>query len=102
LRKAHPAFRLPSQELIAQHLHFLPGTPAGTIGYQLVDHAGGDQWQTITVLFNGTRQAATMPVPAGKYSTVLRGMELNQHGLGPVVSSGTVQVPGYEALVLVQ
>ena len=102
LRKAHPAFRLPSQELIAQHLHFLPGTPAGTIGYQLVDHAGGDQWQTITVLFNGTGQAATMPVPAGKYSTVLRGMELNQHGLGPVVSSGTVQVPGYEALVLVQ
>ncbi|TVT39547.1 type I pullulanase [Hymenobacter setariae] len=102
LRKAHPAFRLPSQELIAQHLKFLPGTPAGTIGYQLVEHAGGDTWQTITVLFNGTGQAASLPVPIGKYSAVLRGMEINQHGLGPIMSSGTVEVPGYSALVLVQ
>jgi pullulanase len=102
LRKAHPAFRLPTQELITQHLKFLPGVPAGTIGYQLVGHAGGDTWQTITVLFNGTGQAATLPVPAGKYSTVLRGMEINQHGLGAVVSSGAVEVPRYSALVLVQ
>jgi pullulanase len=102
LRKAHPAFRLPSQELIAQHLKFLPGTPAGTIAYQLIDHAGGDQWQTITVLFNGTGQAATVPVPAGNYSVVLRGLAINQHGLGQVVSSGTVEVPAYSALVLVQ
>jgi pullulanase len=102
LRKAHPAFRLPSQELIAQHLKFLPGVPAGTIAYQLVDHAGGDTWQTITVLFNGTGQAATLPVPIGKYSTVLRGLEVNQHSLGSVVSSGAVEVPRYSALVLVQ
>jgi pullulanase len=102
LRRAHPAFRLPSQELIAQHLKFLPGVPAGTIAYQLVDHAGGDQWQTITVLFNGTGQAATLPVPAGNYSAVLRGLDINQHGLVPVVSSGTVEVAAYSALVLVQ
>jgi pullulanase len=102
LRKAHPAFRLPSQELIAQHLYFLPGIPAGTIAYQLIDHAGGDQWQTITVLFNGTGQAATVPVPAGRYSAVLRGMEINQRGLESVVSGGTVEVAAYSALVLVQ
>jgi pullulanase len=102
LRKAHPAFRLPSQELIAQHLKFLPGTPAGTIAYQLVDHASGDQWQTITVLFNGTRQAATVPVPTGNYSAVLRGMEINQRGLGSVASTGTVEVAAYSALILVQ
>jgi len=102
LRRAHPAFRLPSQELIAQHLYFLPGVPTGTIGYQLVDHAGGDQWQTITVLFNGTGQAATVPVPAGNYSAVLRGLAINQRGLGAVVSSGSVEVAAYSALVLVQ
>lgn len=102
LRRAHPAFRLPSQELIAQHLQFLPGVPAGTIGYQLVGHAGGDQWQTITVLLNGTGQVATVPVLAGTYSAVLRGLEINQHGLGAVISNGAVQVPAYSALVLVQ
>jgi hypothetical protein len=33
---------------------------------------------------------------------VLRGLEINQHGLGPVVSSGAVEVPGYSVMVLVQ
>jgi pullulanase len=88
--------------LIAQHLKFLPGAPAGTIAYQLLDHAGGDQWQTITVLFNGNGQAAAVPVPAGTYSAVLRGMEINQRGLDSVVSTGTVEVAAYSALVLVQ
>jgi pullulanase len=103
LRRTHPAFRLPTQELIAEHLKFLPGLPAGTIGYQLVDHAGGDSWQTITVLFNGSRQAATLHVPAGSYKPVLRGLDINQRGLGPTVGgSGQVEVPGSTALVLVQ
>ena len=102
LRRAHPAFRLPTQELIAEHLRFLPGLPEGTIGYQLVDHAGGDNWQTITVLFNGCGQNMTLPVPAGRYSAVLRGLDINQHGLGAVESSGTVEVAGNTALVLVQ
>ncbi|RZK35609.1 MAG: DUF3372 domain-containing protein, partial [Hymenobacter sp.] len=102
LRKAHPAFRLPTQELIAKHLQFAPSTPAGTIAYQLVDHAGGDQWQTITVLFNGTNKAAAVPVPAGSYSMVLRGMEISQRGLGAVTSTGAVEVAAYSALVLAQ
>ncbi|RZK23984.1 MAG: DUF3372 domain-containing protein [Hymenobacter sp.] len=102
LRKAHPAFRLPTQELIAKHLQFLPGVPAGAIGYQLVDHAGGDQWQTITVLFNGTEKPAALPVPTGSYSVVLRGMEVNQRGLEAMPSTGTLEVPAYSALILVQ
>jgi len=103
LRKAHPAFRLPTQELIAQHLKFLPGLPAGTIGYQLTDHAGGDTWQTITVLFNGTSQPTALPVPAGSYQVVLRGLDIKQSGLAQLAATGgKVTVPGSTALVLVQ
>ena len=103
LRKAHPAFRLPTQELIARHLEFLPGLPPGTIGYRLKDHAGGDAWQTITVLFNGGRQPATVPVPAGSYKVVLRGLEIKQSGLETLsAGAGGVAVPGSTALVLVQ
>ncbi|AMR29879.1 hypothetical protein A0257_20405 [Hymenobacter psoromatis] len=103
MRRAHPAFRLPSQELIAQHLEFLPGLPPGTIAYQLKDHAGGDVWQTITVLFNGQRQPATVPVPAGSYKVVLRGLEIKPSGLEMLsAEAGGVAVPGYSALVLVQ
>jgi pullulanase len=77
--------------------------PPGTIGYQLTDHAGGDAWQTITVVFNGLRQPATVPVPAGSYKVVLRGLDIKQSGL-EVISAGAsgITVPGSTALILVQ
>jgi len=103
LRRAHPAFRLPSQALIARHLVFLPGLPPGTLGYQLLDHAGQDRWATITVLFNGTATAATLPVPPGQYRAVLRGMAINPAGLDAVeVGANGVSVPGSSALILVR
>ncbi|RSK50804.1 type I pullulanase [Hymenobacter rigui] len=104
LRKAHPAFRLPTQELIQQHLEFLPNLPATTIGYRLKNHAGGDEWNTIVVLFNGNRQPARLPVPAGRYTVVLSGSEINQKGLRPldVAAEATVEVPASSTLILVQ
>ena len=103
LRRAHPAFRLPTQALIARHLRFLPNLPAGTVGYQLLDHAGDDKWDTITVLFNGTRAPATLPLPAGKYRVVLRGQQIDERGLGKLrVRSGTTVVPASSALLLVR
>ena len=103
LRRAHPAFRLLTQAAIAEHLVFLPGLPPGTIGYQLVGHAGGDAWQTITVLFNGTGRPATVPVPPGSYKVVLRGLEIKQSGLDTLRAEASgVAVPGSTALVLVQ
>ncbi|MCR5888381.1 DUF3372 domain-containing protein [Hymenobacter sp. J193] len=105
LRRAHPAFRLPSQAAIQEHLEFLPNVPANTIGYRLKDHAGGDEWNTITVLFNGNRQPASLTVPGGKYSVVLAGKEINPKGIRPLEVAGvsaTVEVPASSALILVQ
>ncbi|WP_375419371.1 type I pullulanase [uncultured Hymenobacter sp.] len=103
LRRAHPAFRLPTQELVARHLVFLPGLPPGTIAYQLREHAGGDAWQTITVVFNGTKAPAAVPIPAGAYKVVLRENEVKASGLGRL-EAGTVpiSVPASSALVLAQ
>ncbi len=103
LRRAHPAFRLPTQELIARHLVFLPGLPPGTLGYQLLDHAGQDRWASITVLFNGTAAPAALPVPPGQYRAVLRGMAINPAGLDKVeVGTAGLSLPGSTALILVQ
>ena len=103
LRRAHPAFRLPTAALVQQHLEFLPGPPPGTIAYQLKDHAGGDAWRTIVVLLNGNRTTASIPVPAGKYRVVLRGDQIDTQGLGQVeATGGTVQLPASSAMILVQ
>lgn len=102
MRRAHPAFRLPTQELIARHLRFLPDLPTGTVGYQLLDKAGGDPWRTITVLFNGNRAAATLPLPAGRYTVVLRGQELSEQGLETMQINGNTGLPASSALILVQ
>jgi pullulanase len=105
LRRAHPAFRLSTQELVQQHLEFLPNLPATTIGYRLKDHAGGDAWNSIVVLFNGNRQAASLPIPGGRYSVVLAGDQISQQGIRTVEGAGetlTVEVPASSALILVQ
>ncbi len=101
LRRAHPAFRLPTAELIQQHLEFLPGTPPGLIAYQLKNHAGGDTWPGIVVVFNGNRAAAGLPLPRNTYKVILRGDQLNEDGLDVLEVTSGVQVPGSSALILV-
>ena len=102
LRRAHPAFHLSSAELIQQHLEFLPSTPPGTIAYQLKDHAGGDAWGNITVIFNGNKSAADISLPRGTYKIVLRGNQLNEKGLDVLEVASGVQVSSNSALILVQ
>ena len=102
LRRAHPAFRLPSAALIQQHLEFLPSTPPGTIAYQLKDHAGGDAWGNITVIFNGNKSVADISLPRGTYKIVLRGNQLNEEGLDVLEVASGVQVSSNSALILVQ
>ncbi|MDO7876125.1 type I pullulanase [Hymenobacter sp. ASUV-10] len=104
LRRGHPAFRLVSQELIAKHLEFLPGLPANTIGYQLKEHAGGDPWQNIILLFNGNRTPTTVPLPAGRYRVVLRGEQINDQGIEQLdhPAGATLTLPASTALILVQ
>ncbi|WP_426061621.1 type I pullulanase [Hymenobacter sp. B1770] len=103
LRAAHPAFRLPTTELVQRHLEFLPNVPAGTIAYRLKDHAGGDTWQNIVVIFNGNRTPANVPIPDGKYTVVLSGDQLKEKGIGRVEQAGAaLQVPASSAMILVQ
>ncbi|WP_207891027.1 type I pullulanase [Hymenobacter edaphi] len=103
LRRAHPAFRLPTQALVARHLEFLPDVPAGTIAYRLRGHAGGDKWDNIVVVFNGNRAPARVPVPAGRYTVVLRGLDVNEQGLEKLdQAQQPLTVPASSALILVQ
>lgn len=103
LRRNHPAFRLPTAALIAQHVQFLP-SPAGIIAYQIKGHAGGDRWGDVTLIFNGNRTSTQVPLPAGTYQTVLKGDKINELGLGTltVANGAPLTIDASSALILTQ
>lgn len=68
LREAHPAFRMTSTADIQQHLQFLP-SPANTVEYELTNHANGDAWSNIVVIYN-PGPAATFSLPVGQWNVV--------------------------------
>ena len=63
LRKEHPAFRMINAEQIRKHLKFSSDYQTGVISYQLVDHANGDIWKTILLVFNGNRNSVKFTIP---------------------------------------
>lgn len=70
-RKAHPAFSMPNNDMIQRDLHFLPSTDPQLITYTLNDHANGDQWRKILVVFNGSEEEKNLSLPDGQWHTAL-------------------------------
>ena len=51
LRKEHPAFRMTSGDEVREHLVF-KREEEGLISYEISDHANGDSWKNILVIYN--------------------------------------------------
>ena len=98
LRKNHPAFRLGDAELVRKHLRFLPVKPC-LVGFVLQNHAGGDVWNNIIVILNGSRETQEVDIPAGNYTVVLCDDTINEQGLGRM-QGGKVTVDAQRALIL--
>jgi pullulanase len=98
LRKAHPAFRMPSAEMINKNLSFLKTDP-GVIAYQVSNNANGDRWRNILVILNGNTGASTIHLPAGKWTMVADGDQIDQNGIITGLQN-TLQVNGTSAYIL--
>ena len=98
LRKAHPAFRMPSAEMINKNLSFLKTDP-GVIAYQISNNANGDGWKNILVILNGNAGGSTFNLPAGKWTIVSDGDQINQKGIITGLQN-TLQVNGTSAYIL--
>lgn len=61
LRKNHPAFRMISSDQIREHLIFSEDYMPGVASYVLVNHANGDEWRTILIVFNGNTHSIQFP-----------------------------------------
>ena len=99
LRKNHPAFRMPSAAMIRQHLKFIENSDPGLIEYQLSNHANGDQWKDILVLFNGNKEEVNLNLPAGNWVLVADADQIDEKGIQKVTSS-TITIAATSANIL--
>lgn len=98
LRKAHPAFRLGSAELVRQHLEFLP-VEEGLVAFRLKDNAGGDAWRDIYVVLNANKYACMVDVPEDAYTSVVAVGKVNLDGIRSTTTS-KLEVPAQSALIV--
>ncbi|PRY04643.1 pullulanase [Pontibacter ummariensis] len=98
LRKAHPAFRMPSADMVNKHLHFTVSEP-GLIGYQIRDHAHNDKWKNIRVYYNARKSPAAIKLD-GAWQVSVSGQDIDLKGSRTVKDK--VVVPPVSMLVLFQ
>ena len=98
MRKAHPAFRLGSAELVRKHLEFLP-TQDCLVAFRLKNHAGGDKWNNIYVVLNGSTNLQSVNIPKGKYTIVANNGVIDEAGIGEM-EGGEVMIDAQTALIL--
>ncbi|WP_207432614.1 type I pullulanase [Sabulibacter ruber] len=98
LRKAHPAFWMPTTQQVSQHLEFLTSEP-GLVGYKLKDNAHGDSWKNILVYYNARETATDIPLE-GDWTVAVEGETIKLKGGRKVKDS--IAVPPVSMLILYQ
>lgn len=96
MRKAHPAFRMTTNEEIRQHIHFDDTAPAGTIIYSIDGSAMNDSWKKIWIAFNGSDTAKKLSLPVGNWSTAM------DTGTEERTEAGYVGIKKYSSIILYQ
>ena len=86
LRRQHPAFRMSDSKMVGEKLFFFPKYIPGIIAYMLRDHANGDSWKNIVLLFNGNNYSVEYDIPAKKWLIVAQNGEIQPHGIGHVTT----------------
>ena len=98
LRKEHPAFRMTTAEQVARHIRF-DKTEPGLISYSLIDHANGDSYKEIKVIFNGSEENRQIKVPKGNWTILAEDGRINASGLA-TSKGGKLTVAPTSALIL--
>ena len=96
LRKAHPAFRMYTKEMVDKHFHFIDKTPDNLIAYVLKDNANGDSWKNILVVLNSSPDDQVIEL-VGQWSVVVFGCEAGTEMIK--LDTNKMTVPGISILV---
>ena len=99
LRHQHPAFRMKSAEMVREKLRFLNHYIPGTIVYELCDHANGDSWKRILVMFNGNNYSVEYEIPTERWTIIAQNGEIYPSGVGHV-TTGKVRLHPVSMMLL--
>ncbi|MDD4969613.1 MAG: type I pullulanase [Paludibacter sp.] len=99
LRKAHSAFRLPTQELVQQHLKFINTGIPNVVAYMLTNHVNDEVWKDILVIFNGNRRPAEVEIPEGEWELVCHDGIINLSGISLVKNTNFI-IPASSASIM--
>ncbi|MCG2460527.1 type I pullulanase [Flavobacteriaceae bacterium F89] len=97
LRKEHPAFRMRTGDEVRKNLEFKT-CENGLIGYQISNHANGDTWKNIYVIYNARPEVVDYKLP-GKWSLAVVGDSFNTN---TTTVEGVLKVPARSMLIAFQ
>lgn len=103
LRKAHPAFRMTDAKEIAKNLIFDKIDSSKTpnlISYSLKNHAGGDSWEEIKLIFNGADKAQTIDIKKGNWDIVARDGKISPKAELGTFKGGKTEIAPYSAFII--
>ncbi len=103
IRKNHPAFHMPTSEMIRQAIEFYDTGDNLLLQYGIDGTLVGDTWQKILVIANGHRESVDVQVPGkGEWTLALDGMIIDENGLRNIEAGRRINVPPSSAMILFQ
>ncbi len=82
LRRQHSAFRINDGDAVCKKLRFFDKYIPGVVAYELGDHANGDRWRRILVLFNGNNYSVEYDIPMENWLIIAQNGEISPNGAG--------------------
>jgi len=105
LRRNHPAFRMPTTDMVQKHLSFLDVDHSLVVGFHIGNNANGDKWKHIVVFYNSDPDRVQVELPEGRWRVVASKYQVNEKGVSTPdykgIFEGSVKVPARSILVLV-
>lgn len=98
LRKNHPAFYMPTADMVRQNLQFIDSEP-GVVAYTISNNANGDRWKEILVIYNGNEEAITFDAK-GEWTVIAKESTIDEAGIEKTVDN--LNVPKLSMLVAFQ
>ena len=84
MRKAHSAFRMPTQQMVQQHLKFIDMKTPNVVAFMLSNHVNDEVWKDILVIYNGNRKSVSVEIPEGEWNLVCHDGQINLSGISQI------------------